>query len=204
MVRRRWKRSDLDGLPGNGVQVIVAEVQLLQRQQVVEGPLVDHHQLVVVQNQVVELRHAAEGVVAYPGQAVAAHRSEEEEEELIHPAGGGSGGNKGVPVEVQSSEVFQIGEGVRGDEGDGVPGQRQVHQPSHVCKVLPLHAEECLQKRLDHLRRHRPPNTSSLRTRRGDVSKQALLMDVELRGIHTCTLRSEHKQAAPAAPPAEP
>lgn len=77
MVRRRLKHSDLDGLPRNGVQVIVAEVQLLQRQQVIEGPLVDHHQLVVVQNEVVELQHAAEGVVAYPRQAIAAERRRE-------------------------------------------------------------------------------------------------------------------------------
>lgn len=37
------KPSDLDGLPGNRVQVIVTEVQLLQGQQVVEGSLVDQH-----------------------------------------------------------------------------------------------------------------------------------------------------------------
>lgn len=60
----------LDGLPGDRVQVVVAEVQLLQSQEVVERSLVDEHQLVVVQDEVVELGHAAEGVVAYPGQPV--------------------------------------------------------------------------------------------------------------------------------------
>lgn len=67
---------DLDGLPWNRVQVIVAEVQLLQCQQVIEGSLVDQHQLVVVQNEVVKLWHAAEGVVAYPRQSIAADKSE--------------------------------------------------------------------------------------------------------------------------------
>lgn len=71
------KHSDLDGLPRNRVQVIVAEVQLFQRQQVIEGCLVDQHQLVVVQNEVVKLRHAAERVVAYPRQAVTAARGRE-------------------------------------------------------------------------------------------------------------------------------
>lgn len=60
----------LDGLPGDRVQVVVAEVQLLQSQEVVERSLVDEHQLVVVQDEVVELGHAAERVVAYPGQPV--------------------------------------------------------------------------------------------------------------------------------------
>ena len=32
-----------------------------------------------------------------------------------------------IPVEVQGSEVLQVCEGMRGDEGDGVPGQREVH-----------------------------------------------------------------------------
>lgn len=72
------KPSDLDGLPGNGVQIIVTKVQLLQGQQVIEGSLVDQHQLVVVQNEVVKLRHAAEGVVAYPCQPIAADRSDRE------------------------------------------------------------------------------------------------------------------------------
>lgn len=74
------KRPDLDGLPGNRVQVIITEVQLLQGQQVVEGSLVDQHQLVVVQNEVVKLRHATEGVVAYPRQPIAADRSDGEKE----------------------------------------------------------------------------------------------------------------------------
>lgn len=64
-------RSYLDGLPGDGVQVVVAQVQLLQSQEVVECSLVDEHQLVVVQDEVVELGHATERVVAYPGQSVA-------------------------------------------------------------------------------------------------------------------------------------
>lgn len=72
--------SDLDGLPGNRVQVIVTEVQLLQGQQVIEGSLVDQHQLVVVQDEVVKLGHAAEGVVAYPRQPVAADQSDREKE----------------------------------------------------------------------------------------------------------------------------
>lgn len=74
------EHSDLDGLPGNRVQVIVTEVQLLQGQQVVEGSLVDQHQLVVVQDEVVKLGHAAEGVVAYPRQPVAADQSHRERE----------------------------------------------------------------------------------------------------------------------------
>lgn len=74
------KHSDLDGLPGNRVQVIVTEVQLLQGQQVIEGSLMDQHQLVVVQNEVVKLRHAAEGIVAYPRQPIAADRSDRERE----------------------------------------------------------------------------------------------------------------------------
>lgn len=60
----------LDGLPGDRVQVVVAEVQLLQSQEIVERSLVDEHQLVVVQDEVVELGHATERVVAYPGQPV--------------------------------------------------------------------------------------------------------------------------------------
>lgn len=114
----------------------------------------DHHQLVVVQDEVVELGHADEGVVAYPGQAVAAEAESERRSEelplLINPAGSRSGGQRVVPVEVQSSEVFQIGEGVRGDERDGVPGQRQVHQPSHVGKIFPLHTGERVYKRDGH------------------------------------------------------
>lgn len=76
----KYKCSDLNGLPGNRVQVVVAEVQLLQGQQVVEGSLVDQHQLVVVQNEVVKLRHATEGVVTYPGQPIAGDRSDRERE----------------------------------------------------------------------------------------------------------------------------
>lgn len=64
-------RIYLDGLPGDGVQVVVAQVQLLQSQEVIECSLVDEHQLVVVQDEVVELGHATERVVAYPGQSVA-------------------------------------------------------------------------------------------------------------------------------------
>ena len=72
MIGRALQRgAHLDGLPGDGVQVVVAQVQLLQGQQLVEGPLVDEHQLVVVQDEVVQLGHPAEGVVADPGQAVA-------------------------------------------------------------------------------------------------------------------------------------
>lgn len=76
------KCSDLDSLPGNRVQVIVTKVQLLQGQQVVEGALVDQHQLVVVQNEVVKLRHAAEGVVAYPCQPIAAEQSDIEKDRV--------------------------------------------------------------------------------------------------------------------------
>lgn len=103
------KHSDLDGLPGNRVQVIVTEVQLLQGQQVIEGSLMDQHQLVVVQNEVVKLRHAAEGIVAYPRQPIAADRSdrerEREEEEWHNDFTTGRGSrlleqNNVVPVEV--------------------------------------------------------------------------------------------------------
>lgn len=61
---------DLDGLPRNRVQVVVAEVQLFQCQQVIERSLVDEHQLVVVQNEVMKLRHPAERIIAYPRQSV--------------------------------------------------------------------------------------------------------------------------------------
>lgn len=74
------KRSDLDGFPGNRVQVIITEVQFLQGQKVIEGSLVDQHQLVVVQNEVVKLRHATEGVVAYFRQPIAADRSDTQRE----------------------------------------------------------------------------------------------------------------------------
>lgn len=72
---------DLDGLPRDWVQVVVTEVQLLQCQQVVERSLVDEHQLVVVQDEVVELGHAAERVIAYPRQSVTADRAQEENHE---------------------------------------------------------------------------------------------------------------------------
>ena len=49
------------------------------------------------------------------------------------------GGAGPLPVEMQGPEVLQVYEGMRCDEGDGVPGQRQVNQPGHVCKVFPLH-----------------------------------------------------------------
>lgn len=70
------ENPDLNGLPRNGVQVVVAEVQLLQSQEVVERSLVDQHQLVVVQDEVVELGHAAERVVAYPRQPVTKDNAE--------------------------------------------------------------------------------------------------------------------------------
>lgn len=47
----------------------------------------DHHQLVVVQNEVVELRHADEGVVAYPRQAIAADQSGAERRVIELPPG---------------------------------------------------------------------------------------------------------------------
>lgn len=70
------ENPNLNGLPRNGVQVVVAEVQLLQSQEVVERSLVDQHQLVVVQDEVVKLGHAAERVVAYPRQPVAEDNAE--------------------------------------------------------------------------------------------------------------------------------
>lgn len=69
-LKNRSTDPDLDGLPRNRVQVIVTEVQFFQRQQVIECSLVDQHQLVVVEDEVVKLRHAAEGVVADPRQSV--------------------------------------------------------------------------------------------------------------------------------------
>lgn len=56
-----------------------------------------------------------------------------------------------VPVEVQSPEVLQVCKGMRGDEGDGVPGQREVHQPCHVCKVFPLHTTYTQHQRIEIL-----------------------------------------------------
>lgn len=73
-VASKWskelKRTDLDDLPWNGVQVIIAEVQFFQCQQVVERSLVDQNQLVVVQDQVVKLRHSNECIVPYSCQTI--------------------------------------------------------------------------------------------------------------------------------------
>lgn len=40
---------------------------------------------------------------------------------------------------MERAQAFQVGEGHRPDEVDGVPGQSQVNQSGHVDKVVPAH-----------------------------------------------------------------
>lgn len=74
----------------------------------------DVGELVVVEDEVVQLGHAAEGVVGDAAQSVA--------------------------IQVEGSQVLQVFESVRRDGADGVPREGEVHQLGHVGEVFALDA----------------------------------------------------------------
>ncbi len=71
---------------------------------------------VVIENEMVQLGHAAKCIVGYVRQAVA--------------------------VQMKGAEVLQIVESVRHHQSYRVPRKRQVHQFGHVGEILPLDARD--------------------------------------------------------------
>ena len=103
--------------PGQPVEVVVREVQVLQGQQeVLKGLLRDAAQLVVVHDEMLQVDQAPQRVLPEAGQPVA--------------------------VEVQGAQALQVQEGEGLDVTDSVPGQGQVHQPRHVGEVLAANVDD--------------------------------------------------------------
>lgn len=68
----------------------------------------DQHQLVVVQNEVVKLRHPAECIVAYPRQSVAADKTERENGETDYSDSHLSAAFHATPIKLETHTSLQL------------------------------------------------------------------------------------------------